>query len=143
MSVSIAIDAPLERVWRALTEPTEVTRWDGAVPIAVPEGYPAPGQYARWRTRLGPLRVTLHDRVHTVVPHSRLASTIDMGFVHIEEDYHLSSPSGHGVELISENVVSSRVPGLGWLAVRSVRAGVATSMERLKELCSGEPDDAP
>lgn len=139
VEIEIVIDAPPERVWRALTEPSEVTEWDGAVPIAIPEGYPAPGQHALWRTRLGPLPVKLHDRVRCVEPRSRLKSTIDFGFVHFEEEYTLNPlRQDHGVALKSDNAVSSRIPGLSWLADRIVRSGVAASMERLSELCARE-----
>lgn len=139
----IVIDAPVERVWRALTQPAEVSQWDGAVPILIPDGYPAPGQHALWRTRLGPFPVKLHDRVHTVVPLSRLGSTIDVGFIHVDEDYRLGSvPSTGGAELRIDHEVSTGIPGLGWLAVRMVNSDLARSMERLRRLCASEEADS-
>lgn len=143
VKVHVVIDASIERVWQALTRPEDVTQWDGAVPITTPAGYPAPGQHALWRTRLGPCPLKLHDRVHTVVPGSRLGSTIDLGFIHIEEEYRLrSAPLGRGVELTIDDDISSRVPGLGWLAIRIVRSDVAESMERLRRLCADEESEA-
>lgn len=143
ITLHIVIDAPVEAVWRALTRPAQVAQWDGAVPVRIPDGYPAPGRHALWRTKLGPFPVELHDRVHTVVPLSRLGSRIDVGFIHVEEDYHLGpAPSGRGVELKIDDHVSSRVPGLRWLAVRIVRSDLTGSMERLRKLCEGEETEA-
>jgi uncharacterized protein YndB with AHSA1/START domain len=134
VSVVVDISAAPARVWRALTEPGEVSQWDGAVPIAVPDGYPAAGHDARWQVRFGPLRVSLHDRVRVVEPGVRFASTIDVGFVHLLEEYRLTETS-EGTRLVSDNQVSSRVPGLGPLARRLARSAVETSMTRLKAFC--------
>jgi uncharacterized protein YndB with AHSA1/START domain len=135
--VATQISAPLDRVWRALTVPSEVQCWDGVTPIDVPEAYPKAGQYARWSTKAGPLRLTLHDRIRAVDPPHRFASSIDVGFVHVEEEYQLK-PRGPGSELISANDVRSSIPGLDWLAARLTKSNVAMSMERLKVFCEQE-----
>jgi uncharacterized protein YndB with AHSA1/START domain len=134
LAVVVDIDAPVPVVWEALTVPSRVSVWDGVEPEDVPAGYPAPGQHARWRTRLGPLRLTLHDRVGDVVPGRRLASVIDVAFVHVEERYTLAETAG-GTRVTSDNTVSSSVPGLSSLAHRLTRANVAASMARLKAYC--------
>jgi hypothetical protein len=108
--------------------------WDGVTPIDVPEAYPKAGQHARWSTSAGPFRLTLHDRILVVDPPRRFASSIDVGFVHVEEEYHLKA-SGSGSELTSANEVRSRIPGLDRLAARMTKANVAMSMERLKVFC--------
>jgi hypothetical protein len=107
----------------------------------VPEGYPAVGQHARWSTKAGPVRLTLHDRIRVVDLTTRFASSIDVGFVHVEEEYRLE-PSGEGSELVSDNRVRSRVPGLGWLALRLAKANVEASMQRLKAFCEHDADVA-
>jgi uncharacterized protein YndB with AHSA1/START domain len=135
--VTTEIAASPERVWRALTVPAEVERWDGVTARDVPEGYPAVGQHARWSTRSGPLRLVLHDRIRLVEPSTRFASSIDVGFVHVEEEYRLGL-RGQGVELVVDNDVRSRIPGLGWLAERLTKANVETSIERLKAFCEDE-----
>lgn len=135
--VTTQVAAPPERVWRALTIPAEVERWDGVSPYDVPEGYPAVGQHARWLSTSGPLRLVLHDRILVVDPTTRFASSIDVGFVHVEEEYRLDA-SGQGTELVSDNEVRSRIPGLGWLAERLTKANVAMSMDRLKAFCERE-----
>jgi hypothetical protein len=65
---------------------------------------------------------------------TRLASSIDVGFVHVDEEYRLG-PSPPGTTLVSENAVRSRIPGLGWLAVHLTQANVEASMGRLKVFC--------
>lgn len=136
--VEVFVACPPERVWRALTVASEVASWDGVTPIDVPDDYPLPGQHARWSTRVGPVRLTLHDRIQEVDRERVLASTIDVGFVHIEEEYHLSA-TGDGTKLLSLNHVSSPVPGLGPLAVRLTRSSVSASMERLRRFCEFSP----
>lgn len=136
VAVTISIARPPQRVWRALCEPAEVVRWDGVTQLWVPEGYPAAGQYARWSSAIGPWRLTLHDRVQAVEPPRRLRSTIDIGFVHVEEEYRLT-PSDAGTLLVSDNAVSSRRRGLRWLAVALTRQNIRASLGRLKAFCEG------
>jgi len=136
--VVVAVAASPERVWKALTVPSEVSAWDGVNPLDVPDLYPVPGQHARWTTRVGPFRLTLHDRVRSVLEGRELSSTIDVGFVHLEEQY-LLGPTEAGTELVSESHVSSRVPGLGWLAARLTQSSVRASMERLRVRCEETP----
>jgi Polyketide cyclase / dehydrase and lipid transport len=132
--VTTDIRCPRERVWEALTIPEQVREWDGAVPLAIPEGYPAPGQLALWRTRVGALPVVLRDRIETVEAGTRLRSSIDVGLLHLREDYALEVV-GELTRLVSDNEVSSRLPGFGWLASRVARATVEHSMGNLKDFC--------
>ena len=136
--ITTEIAAPVERVWRALTVPEEVSAWDGVAPVDVPAGYPRAGQHARWRSPLGPLRLTLHDRIEAVEDGRRLTAAIDVGFVHVAEEYRLSPAPGGGTTLITDDDARSRVPGLTWLAGRLTRANVAASMARLQSFCEGD-----
>jgi len=129
------ISAPVERVWRALTIPDEVSAWDGVVALDVPVDYPQVGQHARWRSAFGPLRLTLHDRICVIDDRRRMAAAIDIGFVHVDEEYRLSPTVGGGTILVTNDEVRSQVPGLSWLAVRLTRANVLSSMARLKRFC--------
>jgi uncharacterized protein YndB with AHSA1/START domain len=132
--VTTQIAAPVERVWQALTVPAEVSAWDGVTPIDVAADYPVVGQHARWRSSLGSVGLTLHDRITVVEPPVRFAATIDVGFVHVDEEYRLAALDAV-TELVTDDAVSSRVPGLGWLAVRLTRANVVGSMSRLRDHC--------
>ena len=57
--MSVVIDADRERVWRALTMPSELIAWDERIlsPIDEPGQYPFAGQHVRWRYRLGSVQV--------------------------------------------------------------------------------------
>ncbi|HEX5615708.1 MAG TPA: SRPBCC family protein, partial [Acidimicrobiia bacterium] len=99
--VTTLIGAPPERVWRALTVPAEVSAWDGVAAVAVAADYPTVGEHARWRTALGPLRLVLHDRISVVDPPVRFAARIDVGFVHVEEEYRLAPTPDGGTELVT------------------------------------------
>ncbi len=131
VSVAIDIAAPVDRVWRALTVPAEVSQWDGVLPVDIPNRYPVVGQHARWLIRVGPLRLTLHDRIRVVEPGARLGSTLDIGLVHIEEQYTLLA-NGVGTHVASENEVSARLPGLHRWAGLQTRWNLEASVRRLK-----------
>lgn len=133
--VSTQITASVERVWSALTVPDEVSVWDDVLALDVPVDYPQVGQHARWLSAFGPLRLTLHDRILVVEERRRLAATIDIAFIHVDEEYRLSAIAEGGTTLVTSDEVRSRVLGLSWLAVRLTRANVVASMERLKEFC--------
>jgi uncharacterized protein YndB with AHSA1/START domain len=133
--VRVRIDAPIERVWQALCNPAEVQAWDGAQPLAVPADYPQPGQHARWRSAVGPLPVTLHDRVVAVEPPVRLAARITYGFVDLDEEYRAEAVDG-GTVLTSENVVRSRPPGFAWLAAMTTQRAVRRALVRLARHCA-------
>jgi hypothetical protein len=104
--------------------------------VGVPTGYPRAGQHARWRTTIGPVPVTLHDRVVAVDPPTRLAARISYGFVDLDEEYRLVADDGR-TTVTSENVVRSRPPGLGWLAASMTARAVRSALDRLAQHCAG------
>lgn len=138
VEVEVDIDAPVGRVWRALSEPVQVCQWDGARIVTVSDDYPRVGEHARWRIPVGSWWVMLHDRPYTVEPHERLASHLSWLWVLIDEEYTLApGPGGDGTHLASRNVVRARLP-LGILqrtSARVVRASVEAAMGRLKTHC--------
>ena len=87
---------------------------------------------------MGPLRLTLHDRIRVVDEARRLAAAIDVVFVHVDEDYRLSPAPDGGTIVVTDDDVGSRVPGLLWLAVRLTRTDVAAAMARLKCFCEAD-----
>jgi GNAT superfamily N-acetyltransferase len=141
----VAIRADLERVWRALGDPAEVVRWDTGVvaPLDAPPDYPRPGQHVRWRYRLGPLRLVLHDRPVEVRPPERLRSRIRLGGFDFDETYDLAA-SGSGVVLSARLGVSSPVPLVGPLLAAVLgaplaRAIVRSSLAAIRRHCEARP----
>lgn len=140
---TVAIAAKRERVWRALTDPAEVVVWDTGIvaPIDAPPDYPRPGQHVRWRYRLGPLPMILHDRPTEVVPAVTLRSSITLGPFAFDETYTLR-PDGAGMQLTADLSLASAVPLVGPLLERLVgaplaRATVRTSLAAIKRHCEG------
>ena len=134
LSITTDINAPLSRVWEALTTPAQVSAWDGAVPVEVPSDYPRAGQHARWSSPLfGPFTLVLHDHVREVQAEVRLSSLVEIAFVRIEEEYRLTSVDG-GTRLDTDNLVSSRLrlPGLERVAYELARMATVPAMQRLK-----------
>jgi uncharacterized protein YndB with AHSA1/START domain len=132
--VDIDIAAPPARVWHALCDPAEVACWAGLTPLEVPDGYPVAGQHARWRGRFGPLPFTIDDRVRVVDGERILGATLELGPAHVEEEYRLV-PTASGTWLVSDNLVTGRWPGLGWLAGRFLARDVRSTMRRLSQFC--------
>lgn len=139
-AVSIDIDAPPSRVWRALCDPAEVVQWDTGVVEAIdaPAGYPQPGQHVRWRYSNGPFR-TLHDRPQEVVPDRTLRSLIGVGPSQMDETYTLEATEG-GTRLTATMLVRVPWPIVGLLAERAVfgpatRRAVAASLQAIKLHC--------
>lgn len=144
LSERVRIAASVERVWRALTVPAEVAQWDSGIvePIDAPLDYPRPGQHVRWRYRLGPLPLILHDRPTEVVPASILRSSIRLGPFDFDETYELERLEFSSTSLRARLVVSSGMPLLGSLLARLVgaplaRATVRSSLEAIRVHCEG------
>jgi hypothetical protein len=139
---TVQIDTSVERVWRALTVPTEVVQWDSGIiePIDAPPDYPQPGQHVRWRYRLGPVSLILHDRPTEVLHNSTLRSSIDLGPFSFDETYELDSPESSTTLLSARLTVSSNLPVIGVLLERAAgaplaRATVRTSLQAIKRHC--------
>ena len=81
--MSVVINANRPSVWRALTTPSELIRWDDRLLelLESAEGYPSPGQHIRWRYRLGTVRVVMHG-LGALPP----ASPYEGEFVHLREE---------------------------------------------------------
>lgn len=89
--MSTVVHSPRERVWRAVTEPAEMIRWDEHL-IALED--PAPSfsesdQVAHWRCRLGSVPVERRDTTLEVVAGARLRLNVDYGAFCCEETYTL------------------------------------------------------
>lgn len=139
---TIEIAVGPDRVWRALTNPAEVVCWDTGVvePLDAPRDYPRVGQHVRWRYRLGPLPLVLHDRPTRVEPVSLLRSSIRLGPFDFDETYTLRSTGTSTTELTADLSVSGAVPIVGSLLERVLgeplaRSTVRTSLAAIKRHC--------
>ncbi len=139
---TIEIAADTQRVWRALSIPAEVICWDSGVvtPLDAPPDYPRAGQHVRWRYRLGPLPLILHDCPTRVEPGSVLRSSIRLGPFDFDEIYTLRGTGPSATQLRAELSVVSSLPILGPLLERIVgqplaRSTVHSSLAAIKRHC--------
>jgi uncharacterized protein YndB with AHSA1/START domain len=120
--MSTAITADRERVWRALTTPSELIRWDDQIVALLDPApdYPNPGQKVRWRYRIGSIEFDAHQTIREIQPRERLQSEISLGLFHFEETYTLTSENGTPDQTwLRLSVVSSNsVPVVGGLMDR-------------------------
>ena len=90
--MSTVVNTRRERVWRAISAPAEMIRWDDqVVSLESPApGYPESGEPAHWRYRLGSVSVDLLDRPLEVVQGQRLKHAMSIGAFDFEEVYTLA-----------------------------------------------------
>jgi hypothetical protein len=143
---STRIAADRARIWRALTVPSEVIQWDTGVvePIDAPSDYPRPGHRVRWRYRLGPVPLILHDQPKEVLPVETFRSSIRLGPFQFEETYEIASEAPGRSRLTAELTVASAIPLVGALLARLVgyplaRATVRASLQSIKRHCEAAP----
>jgi uncharacterized protein YndB with AHSA1/START domain len=115
--MSVVIDADRERVWRSLTEPSELLEWDERILASVGDasGYPFTGQHMRWRYRLGGVPVVLHDHPLEISRLERLSSALKVGSLRFEQTYTLTTESldPPRTRLGMKLVTTSSVPVVG------------------------------
>ena len=91
-TMSTLITAERDRIWRALTTPSELIRWDDQLVALLDPApdYPRLGQQVRWRYRVGSVPVVLHQTIQEVQPGERLQSAISRGVFCFDEIYTLA-----------------------------------------------------
>lgn len=150
IAMSTVVHSPRDRVWRALTVPAEVVRWDErmeALVEPVPD-YPSAGQLARWRCRMGAVPVELRDRPLEVVPGQRLRSDVRFGLFHFEETYTLvGEPDTQGpdtrlsLRLAASNVLPLVGGALDRFAVRSMASEIVdANLRAIQKWCETHPE---
>jgi len=90
--MSTLITAERDRIWRALTTPSELIRWDDQIVALidpVPD-FPRLGQQVRWRYRIGSVPVVVHQTIQQVQQGERLQSAISRGVFRFAETYTLA-----------------------------------------------------
>jgi hypothetical protein len=141
--MSTVIDAGRARVWRALTAPDEVVRWDErTVALVDPQdGYPRVGEQVRWRYRLGTVRVIRHERPLEVAPGLRLRSSILLGGLRFGAGGQRTArplrrpPAGGGADRHEAALASEMVRGrpLTRSSAASLRAGPVPPIHEARE----------
>jgi len=89
--MAVVISAEQGRVWRALTDPNEIIRWDESRLAAVDlyDGYPIIGSKVRWRSKLGSVRVVLKEEPRLIEAPARIAASYSAGSLHYDQVYAL------------------------------------------------------
>ncbi len=90
--MSTLITAERGRIWRALTTPSELIRWDDQLVALLDPApdYPQLGQKVRWRYRIGSVPIVVHQTIQEVQIGERLQSTISRGVFCFDEMYTLA-----------------------------------------------------
>ena len=141
--MSAAIGASRDRVWRALTQPAELIRWDERIQSLVDpaDDYPRVGRTVRWRYRLGNVTILLRDAPHEVVPLQKLRSKVAVGLLHFDETFTLSEAAEPDrTRLGLKLVASNSMPVVGGLldrfAVRQLASDrIDDRLRAIREWC--------
>ena len=138
--LTTTIHAPIDRVWRALCDPTEVSQWDATVLEALnaPPDYPQPGHHVRWR--IANSNALLHDHPQNIEPPNRLHSHLALNRDRLDETYTLIALDPKTTNLTCYVNVSHALPIIGPVIARlrtlpPTRAAFATSLTNLKRHC--------
>jgi hypothetical protein len=130
--MSTAVSANRQRVWRALTEPKELIRWDDRILALVgpADGYPQSGKQIRWRYRLGTVPVMLRSSPVDVVPGELLHTISSLGLFRFDETFTLGQD---GEDLDRTRVIlklraENSLPVVGGLLDRFAVRRVATEI---------------
>ncbi|MDJ0851359.1 MAG: SRPBCC family protein [Myxococcota bacterium] len=92
-ALTARVEAAREGVWRAITDPAEIVRWDeAALALLEPsEGWPGEGSALVWRYQLGAVSVKLRDRPTEIVEEKRLRSAVELGSFRFEQIWSIAS----------------------------------------------------
>jgi uncharacterized protein YndB with AHSA1/START domain len=146
--MSTGVGADRERVWRALTVPEELIRWDEQlVALLHPaDGFPREGQQVCWRCRRGSIILTLRNRPLEVVSEKRLRSANAMGLFHFDETFTLDHEAGdpERTRLHLRLIAANSVPVVGGLldrfAVRRLAVElVDRKLRSIRRWCENHP----
>ena len=124
-ALSATIGAPIDRVWHALTDPSERIVWDERIlgevsPSRGTKGTTTTTQSAdnipkktRWRFRLGGVPLVMQDVISNADRNERLVSRISIGSMHFDQTLTLhreddeSGPRTRlGMKLVAHNQIA-------------------------------------
>ena len=150
-ALSTVVGAPRHRVWRALTDPAEIVRWDErALGLLEPVAQPlAAGSVFAWRYLLGGVPVVLREETLDLVAEERLHSGVSLGLFHFEQTFTLADEAADAprtrlsLRLATGNSVAVVGGRLDRFAVRRQAAElVDTRLRALQKWCEAEPVEA-
>jgi len=145
--MSTTVSATRHRVWRALTDPAELIRWDEPLVdlLDAVDDYPRAGQQVRWRYRLGTTTVVLRNELLEVVPGERIRLETAMGLFRFDETYTLDTEVGDSDrtrvrhKLVSQNSVPVVGGLLDRFAVRRLASEIVdTKLRSLQKWCENQ-----
>ena len=143
VSMATVIDTPRDRVWRALTSPREMLRWDDRVLRFDSDGAGAESA-THWRFRLGSVPVDLHTTPIEVIPGRRIRSDVSLGLFRFESTYTLTQHEGEAartrlaLRLAASNVVPVVGGTLDRFDVRRLASGlIGDTLRALQDWCEG------
>ncbi len=102
IAMARVIETGPDSVWRALTQPSNLFRWDERLleSLDAVEGYPAVGSVARWRYRLGAVPVVLEERPIRVEEGTRLDVRVALGMFNFAVSHALAAEEPHRTRLV-------------------------------------------
>ena len=148
IAMSTAIGSSRARIWRALTDPTELVGWDERrVSLVDPAvSYPSVGEPVRWRYQLGAVRVMLRDEPLEIEPGCRLRSSLAFGQLELEETCTLGSEPGDpertrlGLRVVASNSVPVVGGRLDRFTVRKIVSDhTDTRLRAIQKWCENQP----
>jgi hypothetical protein len=161
VALSATIGAPIDRVWRALTDPAERVAWDerilGEISLSGSSAKPTKAtrttgaketsrKKTKWRFRLGTIPLVMLEEVVSVDRHERLVSRISIGSMHFDQTLTLhreDDESGPQTRLGMKLVASNQIAVIGEVVQRLdvqkvVIEYVDTSLRQIQKHCEAD-----
>lgn len=162
VALSATIGAPIDRVWRALTDPSERIGWDerilGEVSLshgsnrsakrrrATGQGESALPESTKWRFRLGGVPLVMQDSVREILRNERLVSLISIGSMRFDQTLTLcreDDESGPRTRLGMKLVTRSQIAVIGEVVQRLdvqkiVIEFVDTTLRQVQKYCEAD-----
>ncbi len=162
VALSATIGAPIDRVWRALTDPSERIVWDerilGEVSLshgsnrsakrrrATGQGESALPESTKWRFRLGGVPLVMQDSVREILRNERLVSLISIGSMRFDQTltlYREDDESGPRTRLGMKLVTRSQIAVIGEVVQRLdvqkiVIEFVGTTLRQVQKYCEAD-----
>ncbi len=151
-ALSTVVGAPRSGVWRALTDPAEIVRWDErAVQLLEPATAPLqPGRVLRWRYLLAGVPVELREEILDLLPEERLHCAAQLGLFRFEQTFSLAADAADpartrlGLRLVAGNAVAIVGGVLDRFAVRRQAADfVDARLRALQKWCEARQPPEP